>query len=115
MLKSRSFAVRLVVSAIAVACLIVVVILLATAARSEEPRNATPVEISQAALEGQIEALRKAGFDENCLFEIDMYGKLCIQQCVPGGTGFALHLNGTLPECTVRECTCEGDPQEPTS
>ena len=80
-----------------------------------EARNATPVEISQAALEGQIEALRKSGFDEGCLFEIKMYGEMCIEQCVTRGEGFALHLEGELPTCAVKHCSCEGEPLEPAS
>jgi hypothetical protein len=77
-----------------------------------EPRTATPIEIATAALEGQIEALRKAGFDETCLYVTEMYGKLCIEQCVSEGTtGFYLQLYADPPRCTVKSCTCE-DPQE---
>jgi hypothetical protein len=112
MFKSRVF--RLFVSAVgavAVVCLVVLIMLLAMAAKSEEPRNATPVEIEQAALEGQMEAMRRAGYSEACLFEVKIFGNLCINQCV--GTGFALHLKDDYPECRIDYCACED--AEPTS
>jgi hypothetical protein len=108
MLKSRAF--RIFVSAIgAVAVVCLVVFLFALSARSEEPRNATPTEIEQAALEGQMEAMRRAGYSEACLFEVKIFGNLCINQCI--GTGFALHLKDDYPECRIDYCACE----EPTS
>jgi hypothetical protein len=109
--KSDTFLGRIVVAGIAVACLcmVVLIMLLAMAAKSEEPRNATPAEISEAALAGQMEAMRRAGYSEDCLFEVKIFGNLCIQQCI--GTGFALRLKDDYPECRIDYCVCE----EPTS
>jgi len=109
MFKSRTF--RLIVSGIGAAAVVAVAVfmLLALAARAEEPRNATPAEISQAALDGQIEAMRRAGYNEDCLFEVKIFGGLCIGQCTDGG--FALHLKDDYPRCSIDSCVCE----EPTS
>ena len=118
--SSRAF--RIFASAIGVLCGLVALLIIYFAGFAEadtgrtivEPRNATPTEIATAALEGQIEALRKAGFDETCLSVTGMYGKLCIEQCVSDGTaGFALELYMDHPRCTVKSCTCEGDEPEP--
>jgi hypothetical protein len=109
MLKSRAF--RLFVSAlgaVAVVCLVVLIMLLGMTAKSEEPRNATPTEIEQAALEGQMAAMRRAGYNEDCLFEVKIFGSLCIQQCI--GTGFALHLKDDYPGCRIDYCACEDEP-----
>lgn len=115
MSQSRAF--RIIMAAIVVLCGVACLLIIASgfaAKADEEPRNATPTEISVAALEGQIEALRKAGFDETCLYVTEMYGKLCIEQCVSKGTaGFALALYADPPRCTVKSCTCEGDAEEP--
>jgi len=75
----------------------------------EEPRNATPVEIAHAALEGQIEAMKKAGFDRECLFHIEVLGRVCIERCVTKDTGFFLDLRTDFPACFVRNCTCEDE------
>ena len=107
MLKSRTF--RLIVSAIGALAVVslAVFMLLSLAARAEEPRNATPAEIAQAALEGQIEALRKAGFDRECLFGIEVFGRICIERCVTKDAGFFLDLRTDPPTCFVRNCICE--------
>ncbi len=107
MLQSRVF--RLIVSAIGVgilACLLLFA--LVGVVKAEEPRDATPIEIKQAALEGQIEAMRKAGFTEDCLWEVGVFGKLCILDC--GDAGFAIRLGVDFPACSVQHCICEDEP-----
>ncbi len=107
MLKSRAF--RLFVAAITAVVVVTTAIfaLLAISVKAEEPRNATPTEISTAALEGQISAMRKAGYDENCLFEVKIFGSLCIGQCEDGG--FSLHLRDEYPRCSIDYCECEDE------
>ncbi len=105
--KTDTFLGQIVVSAIVVfcLCLVLLIMLLAMTAKGEEPRNATPTEISQAALEGQITSMRRAGYSEDCLFEVKIFGGLCINQCV--NTGFALRLKDDYPECRIDYCVCE--------
>ena len=120
MTRNRAF--RIVMSAIVVVCGVACLLIIASGFTAKgdtgrtyvEPRNATPTEISVAALEGQIEALRKAEFDKDCLHVIGMYGKLCIEQCVADGmAGFSLRLYTDHPRCTLKSCTCEGGAEEP--
>lgn len=119
MLQSRVF--RIFVAALGVACAIACVLIIASGFSKADtgrtivaPRYATATEIATAALEGQVEALRKAGFDETCLSVTGMYGKLCIEQCVSDGTaGFSLELYTDYPKCHVKSCTCEGETPEP--
>ena len=112
--QTRAF--RIIVSALGVLCGVVCLLIIAaggldwvslTKQNLEEPRNATPIEIAQAALEGQIEAMRKAGYDENCLFEVKIFGNLCINRC--SGTGFALRLKDDYPGCRLDYCACEDE------
>ncbi len=96
-----------------VACLLIILASLdwvsVTKQSLEEPRNTTSIEIAQAALEGQIAAMKKAGFDRECLFHIEVFGRLCIKQCVTENTGFFLDLRTDFPGCFVRECTCDAE------
>ena len=106
--NSRVF--RIFAAAMGLLCAIACLLIIASGfpAKSEEPRNATPIEIKQAALEGQIEAMRKAGFTEDCLWEVGVFGKLCILDC--GDTGFAIRLRNEFPSCSVQHCICEDEP-----
>ena len=123
MFQSRAF--RLFVAACVIAVLGLLIhfgLFVAGLSNAEEPRNATPVEIAQAALDGQIEAMRKAGFDVECLFQIEVFGKICVEQCVAlREEGFALQLQADHPSCSIESCTCEDGAEfspfavEPTS
>ena len=123
--QSRAF--RIVVAALGVLCGVACLLIIFTsldwvslAKQSlEEPRNATSIEIAQAALEGQMEAMKKAGFDKECLFEIEVFGRICIERCVTKDTGFFLELRTDPPTCFVRNCICEDEesgrvPDEPS-
>lgn len=85
---------------------------------AKQSRLSTPVEIAQAVLDGQVEALRKHGFNQQCLLSVEIQGERCIERCIPQDIGFFIAVGLDKPECQVLGCGCEGRememfPQEP--
>ena len=112
MSQSRAF--RIVLSAIAVLCGVVCLLIIASGfAKANtgrtEPRNATPIEIAQAALEGQVGAMRGHGFNDACLQEVLTFGERCVQRCVTSDSGFFISIALNHPNCSPVRCGCEGE------
>ncbi len=72
------------------------------------PRRSTPAEVGQAALDGQLQAMREVGYNNQCLTEVEVNGERCIESCIiDGSSGFFIAIKLQHPQCSVIGCVCE--------
>lgn len=115
MFQSRAF--RLIASAVGIVVLVCLMLFLSKITYADtgrtEPRTATPIEIAQAALEGQAEAMRGQGFNDDCIQEVLTFGERCVKRCVTQDSGFFISIALNHPNCSPVDCGCEGEEPVP--